>query len=67
MGFGVSGPAGAARDPAQGRSRIQRRWRAQFRDWAEIPNLKRIIVSHGDPIEHDPAGVLNELAETLDA
>jgi len=40
---------------------------AQMRKWAEIPNLKRIIVSHVDPIDDDPPGVLRRLAEELDA
>jgi hypothetical protein len=38
---------------------------AQFRRWSEIPNLKRIMVSHGDIIESDPRGVLNHLADSL--
>jgi hypothetical protein len=39
---------------------------AQFDAWASDPDLKRIIVSHGDVIEEDPAGVLRSLAEALD-
>ena len=39
---------------------------AQLRTWAEIPNLKRIIVSHGEIIDVDPQGVLRKLAATLD-
>lgn len=39
---------------------------AQFRRWAARPELKRIIVSHGDIITKDPAGVLNTLADDLD-
>jgi hypothetical protein len=38
----------------------------QFRSWAERENLRRIIVSHGDPIESDPRGVLRALAASLD-
>jgi hypothetical protein len=38
---------------------------AQLRRWSEMPTLKRIIVSHGDMIEHDPKGVLAALAEKL--
>ena len=38
---------------------------AQFRAWAELP-LIRIVVSHGEPIADDPAGVLREVAATLD-
>lgn len=37
----------------------------QFLRWSKIPRLKRILVSHGEPIEHDPAGVLRELAKSL--
>jgi hypothetical protein len=39
--------------------------RQQMLDWAAIPDLKRILVSHGAPMESDPAGVLRELAATL--
>ena len=39
----------------------------QMRAWAKIPNLKRIIVSHGEPITEDPAGVLKRLAAKLAA
>jgi len=38
----------------------------QFRSWAEHENLRRIIVSHGDPIESDPRGALRALAASLD-
>lgn len=38
----------------------------QFREWAMEPDLRRIIVSHGDPIVDEPAGVLTRLAATLD-
>jgi hypothetical protein len=37
---------------------------AQLRRWAEMP-LKRVLVSHGSTIEHDPRGVLRELAASL--
>jgi hypothetical protein len=39
---------------------------AQFRDWAADPALKRIVVSHGEIVEEDPAGVLRDVAATLD-
>jgi hypothetical protein len=39
---------------------------AQLRQWADVPMLKRIIVSHGEIIEDDPAGVLRDVAKTLD-
>lgn len=65
MGFGVNGP----RVP-----RIVRRMMiddphalaAQLRDWAALPDLKRIIVSHGEPIEDDPAAALRKVADSLD-
>lgn len=38
----------------------------QFRLWAERGDLRRIIVSHGDPIENDPQSVLRKLADSLD-
>ena len=39
--------------------------RIQFLKWAAIPNLRRIIVSHGEPIEDEPAEVLRDLAQIL--
>jgi hypothetical protein len=39
---------------------------AQMREWAALPDLRRIIVSHGDPITHDPAGELRRLAANLE-
>lgn len=38
---------------------------AQFRRWAEMP-LKRILVSHGRPIERRPSETLQELAAALE-
>lgn len=43
---------------------MKRRW-PQFRASAAMPGLKRILMSHGDPIEQDVAGVLPRLAGTL--
>lgn len=40
--------------------------RDQLLAWAEEPGLKRIIMSHGDPIEDDAPGQLRALAATLD-
>jgi hypothetical protein len=37
----------------------------QFRRWANRPDLTRIVVSHGDVIDKDPAAVLWRLAESL--
>ena len=39
---------------------------AQFRGWADEPELARIIVSHGDVIEENPRQVLRALAEKLE-
>lgn len=39
--------------------------RQQFLDWAAIPDLRRIIMSHGEPIESRPADVLRKLAGAL--
>ena len=38
---------------------------AQFLRWAEVDNLRRIIVSHGEIIADDPRGVLRALAAKL--
>lgn len=38
----------------------------KFRMWALIPDLKRVIVAHGDIIRADPAGALRRAAEDYD-
>jgi hypothetical protein len=38
---------------------------AQFRRWATVPDLRRIVVSHGAIIDQDPKGVLSGLADRL--
>lgn len=38
---------------------------AQLEEWAGLPSLSRIIVSHGDLIESDPGGTLRDLARSL--
>jgi hypothetical protein len=38
---------------------------AQLSEWAEIKSLKRILVSHGSPIENNPRQVLKDLAASL--
>jgi hypothetical protein len=40
--------------------------RAQLLQWAEIESLKRILVSHGSPIEESPHQTLRELARSLE-
>jgi len=37
----------------------------QFREWARLPGLVRIIVSHGAIIEDEPARLLKRLADKL--
>jgi hypothetical protein len=37
-----------------------------FRRWAEREDLRRVIVSHGDPIEQAPREALRKLAASLD-
>jgi len=39
--------------------------REQLLRWAETKSLKRILVSHGDPIEANPRQTLRELAGSL--
>ena len=39
--------------------------RQQLLEWAAIPDLRRIIMSHGKPIEHHAAQALRDLADTL--
>jgi hypothetical protein len=41
--------------------------REQFERWARLSALKRIIVSHGAPIENEPARALENLATSLRA
>ena len=65
MGFGVSGP----RVPRVVKSKMIEDKPAlarQLRDWAAIPALRRVIVSHGDPIEDRPAAALNAVADSLE-
>jgi hypothetical protein len=39
--------------------------RSQLLQWADMASLKRILVSHGDPIDIEPQGVLRKLAGAL--
>ncbi len=39
---------------------------AQAREWAARASLRRILVSHGESIDENPAGALLKLADTLD-
>ena len=40
--------------------------RTQLLQWAELPSLARILVSHGEPIDVEPSRVLRDLAASLD-
>lgn len=65
MGFGVSGPQVprvVKRMMVDDKAALAR----QLREWAAIAGLRRVIVSHGDPIERDPAGALHAVAATLE-
>jgi hypothetical protein len=39
---------------------------AQLRRWAELPSLKRFVVSRGSTIEDDPRRALLDLAASLE-
>jgi hypothetical protein len=62
--WGTSGPSipRTARFQVKDRAALA----AQLRSWAGIADLRRIIVSHGDPITDDPAGTLLRLAAEWD-
>jgi hypothetical protein len=40
---------------------------AQLEAWSHLPNLERIIVSHGDVIENDAPEVLHQIARDMDS
>jgi hypothetical protein len=40
-------------------------FKAELLRWADIADLKRILVSHGSTIETNPRGVLRRLADSL--
>jgi len=39
--------------------------RAQLLLWAELPKLRRVLVSHGEPVDFQPAEALRDLAQSL--
>jgi hypothetical protein len=65
FGFGVHGP----RIPRPVKRHIDdpRALARQLREWAGAKDLRRIVVSHGDPIADDPVGVLRRIADALAA
>lgn len=64
MGFGASGPQ-VPRLIRHMMIEDKTALAAQLRGWADIPNLKRIVVSHGDVIDDDPASALRDVADSL--
>lgn len=65
MGFGVKRP----QMPKVGKKLFLKdgpKLAGAFRAWAKTPGLARIVVSHGDVIEADPAGVLKRMAAELE-
>jgi len=65
FGFGVHGPR-MAREVRWLFVKDKAALAAQLREWAEIADLRRIIVSHGDIIESAPGEVLRAVAASLD-
>ncbi len=65
FGFGVKRPQ-MAREVRWLLVRDKPALAAQLRGWADDPNLKRLIVSHGDVIDGHPEAVLRSIALTLD-
>ena len=65
FGFGVKRPQ-MAREVRWLLVRDKPALAAQLRGWADDPNLKRLIVSHGDIISQHPETVLRSIALTLD-
>lgn len=64
FGFGVHGP----RVPRPARRQVEAKpFARQLREWAALTDLRRIIVSHGDMITENPAGVLERIADALEA
>jgi hypothetical protein len=64
FGFGVHHPQ--VPRPVQHGMESKVALAAQFDLWAADPDLRRIVVSHGDVIEEAPAEVLRALADALD-
>ena len=65
FGFGVHGPQ-MAREVRWLFVKDKAVLAAQLRRWAQIENLRRLIVSHGDIIGDQPRETLRDIALTLD-
>lgn len=66
MGFGVSAPQ-VPRVVKRVLIEDKEKLAGQLRTWAERSDVKRILPSHGDPIETDASGALRKLADALDS
>jgi hypothetical protein len=64
FGFGVSGPQ-VPRVVKRVMIKGKRALADQFRSWASDPDLRRILVSHGDVIDSEASAVLRSLAREL--
>ena len=65
FGFGVNGPQ-MAREVRWLFVKDRAALAAQLRRWAQIENLRRLIVSHGEIIGDQPRETLRDIALTLD-
>jgi len=65
FGFGVKHPQ-MAREVKWFLVKDKRALARQLRDWASLPDLRRLIVSHGDIVDQRPADALRSVALTLD-
>lgn len=63
--FGVHGPA-MAREVEQLLVQDRAALATAMRAWADLPNLRLIIPSHGDIMDSDPSTVLRKMAAKLD-
>lgn len=64
----VTGSSGGPRVSRLGRMLLvkdKKAFRAELERLASIPDLRRVVVAHKDPIEGDAAGVLRAVAATL--
>ena len=65
FGFGVKRPQ-MAREVKWFLVKDKRALARQLREWAEIPDLQRLILSHGEIVDRRPEEVLRFVALTLD-
>lgn len=65
MGMGVDGPDVPATTSLL-LVKEKAALRQQLLDWSDLPGLRRIIVSHGEPISDDAPDALRKLAASID-